>query len=171
MTKEKKVQQIAELTEILSGSNVVYVADLEGMDAATTSDFRRQAFKNNIKIRVVKNTLLQKAMESIDGKNYSEMFPTLKGNTAILVGDTGNGPAKMIREIRRKSDKPIIKSAFIDDSVYVGDNYEELSNIKSKEELVGEIIGLLQSPIKNLIGALQSGQNTITGVLKTLENK
>lgn len=171
MTKDKKVQQIAELKDLLSGSNVLYVADLEGMNASATSDFRRQAFKNNVQVRIVKNTLLRKAMESIEGRDYSEMFPTLKGNTAILISEGGSTPAKMIKEIRKKAEKPVIKSAWIEESVYVGDLVDELSSIKSKEELLGEVIGLLQSPIKNLLGALQSGGNTISGLLKTLENK
>lgn len=171
MTKDKKVQQIAELKDLLSASNVVYVADLEGMNASSTSDFRRQAFKNKVQVRVVKNTLLRKAMESIEGRDYSEMFDTLKGNTAILISETGNAPAKMIKDIRKKSEKPVIKSAWIEESVYVGDLVDELSSIKSKEELLGEVVTLLQSPIKNLLGALQSGGNTLTGLLKTLENK
>lgn len=171
MTKEEKVAVIREITELLQSTNVVYVADIEGLNAGASSDFRRQAFKNNIKVKMVKNTLLRKAMESIEDRDYSEMFDTFKGNTVIMLSETGNAPAKMVKELRKKSEKPVIKSAWVDSAVYIGDQVDELAAIKSKQELLGELIGLLQSPIKNVMSQLQSGANTITSVLKTLENK
>jgi large subunit ribosomal protein L10 len=135
----------------------VYVANLEGLNAAQTSDFRRQAFKNNIKLKVVKNTLLQKAMEQIEGVDYSEMFPTFKGNTAVMIAETANAPAKLIQGFRKKEAFPALKSAYLQETFYVGDNnLDTLANIKSREEMIGEIIGLLQSPIQRLISALEN---------------
>ncbi len=161
MTKEQKVVAIQELKDLLQDAKVVYVADLEGLNASKTSDFRRQAFKNNIKLKVVKNTLLQKAMEQIEGVDYSEMFETFKGNSAILIADTANAPAKLIKDFRKKDEKPALKSAFVQETFYVGDNnLEALANIKSREEMIGEIIGLLQSPIQRVVSALQNRPET-----------
>lgn len=171
MTKEDKGLLIQEIQEMLQNSNVLYVADIEGLNASASSDFRRQAFKNNVKVKVVKNTLLQKAMENVEDKDYSELYDSLKGNTVIMISDKGNAPAKMIKDIRKKSEKPVIKGAWIEEAVFIGDKVDELASIKSKEELLGDVIGLLQSPIKNLLGQLQSGQNTIGGLLKAIENK
>ena len=157
MTKEDKVLVIQEIKEMLQDAKVVYVANLEGMNAASTSDFRRQAFKQNITLKVVKNTLLQKAMEQIDGVDYSEMFPTFKGNTALMIADTANAPAKLIQNFRKKAEFPALKSAFLQETFYIGDeNLGALVNIKSREEMIGEIIGLLQSPIQRLISALEN---------------
>ncbi|SEG28093.1 LSU ribosomal protein L10P [Halpernia humi] len=157
MTKEQKVTAIQEIKDLLQDAKVVYVASLEGLNAAATSDFRRQAFKQNIKLKVVKNTLLQKAMEQLDGTDYSEMYETFKGNTAIMVGEIANGPAKLIKNFRKKAAYPALKSAFLGDTFYVGDeNLETLANLKSKEEMIGEIIGLLQSPLRNVLSALQN---------------
>lgn len=157
MTKENKVTAIQEIKDLLKDAKNVYVVNLNTLNAATTSDFRRQAFKNNITLKVVKNTLLQKAMEQTEGVDYSEMFETFKGNSALLISDIANGPAKLIKTIRKKGDYPALKSAILDGTVYVGDeNLETLANIKSKEEMLGEIIGLLQSPIRNVIAALQN---------------
>lgn len=162
MTKEQKVVAIQELKDLLQDAKVVYVADLEGLNASKTSDFRRQAFKNNIKLKVVKNTLLQKAMEQIEGVDYSEMFETFKGNSAILIADTANAPAKLIKDFRKKDEKPALKSAFVQETFYVGDNnLEALANIKSREEMIGEIIGLLQSPIQRVVSALQNKPETV----------
>ena len=157
MTKEEKVLVIQEIKDMLQDAKVVYVANLEGLNAAQTSDFRRQAFKNNIKLKVVKNTLLQKAMEQIEGVDYSEMFPTFKGNTAVMIAETANAPAKLIQGFRKKEAFPALKSAYLQETFYVGDNnLDTLANIKSREEMIGEIIGLLQSPIQRLISALQN---------------
>ena len=157
MTKEEKVLVIQEIKDMLQDAKVVYVANLEGLNAAQTSDFRRQAFKNNIKLKVVKNTLLQKAMEQIEGVDYSEMFPSFKGNTAVMIAETANAPAKLIQGFRKKDAVPALKSAYLQETFYVGDeNLDALANIKSREEMIGEIIGLLQSPIQRLISALEN---------------
>lgn len=162
MTKEEKVLVIQEIKDLLQDAKTVYVADLEGLNAAKSSDFRRQAFKNNIKVKVVKNTLLQKAMEQIDGVDFSEMYGSFKGNSALMIAETANAPAKLIKDFRKKDEKPALKSAFVQETFYVGDNnLETLANIKSKEEMLGEIIGLLQSPIQRLVSALQNKPETV----------
>lgn len=162
MTKEDKVLVIQELKDLLQDAKVVYVASLEGMNAAATSDFRRQAFKQNISLKVVKNTLLQKAMEQIEGVDYSEMFQTFKGNSALMISDTANAPAKLIQSFRKKAEIPALKSAYLQETFYVGDeNLATLVNIKSREEMIGEIIGLLQSPIRNVLSALQNKPETV----------
>lgn len=156
MTKEDKVLVIQEIRDLLQDAKVVYVADLEGLNAAKSSDFRRQAFKSNIKVKVVKNTLLQKAMEQMD-VDFSEMFVSFKGNSALMISETANAPAKLIKDFRKKEEKPALKSAYLQETIYVGDeNLETLANIKSKDEMLGEIIGLLQSPIQRLVSALQN---------------
>lgn len=160
MTKEQKVTAIQDIKDLLQDAKIVYVASLEGMNASSTSDFRRQAKKSNVTLKVVKNTLLQKAMEQTEGTDYSEMFETFKGNTAILISDTANAPAKLIKTFRKKAEYPALKSAFLTDTFYIGDeNLDTLANLKSKEEMIGEIIGLLQSPIRNVIAALQNKAN------------
>ncbi|UWX60404.1 50S ribosomal protein L10 [Chryseobacterium oranimense] len=162
MTKDQKVVAIQEIKDLLQDAKVVYVADLEGLNAAKSSDFRRQAFKQNIKVKVVKNTLLQKAMEQIDGVDFSEMFDTFKGNSALMVAETANAPAKLIKDFRKKDEKPALKSAFVQETFYVGDNnLDALVSIKSREEMIGEIIGLLQSPIQRVVSALQNKSETV----------
>ena len=157
MTKDQKVVAIQEIKDLLQDAKVVYVADLEGLNAGKSSDFRRQAFKQNIKVKVVKNTLLQKAMEQIEGVDYSEMFQSFKGNSAIMIAETANAPAKLIKDFRKKEEKPALKSAFVQETFYVGDNnLDTLVNIKSREEMIGEIIGLLQSPIQRVVSDLQN---------------
>lgn len=162
MTKEEKVVVIQEIKDLLTDAKNVYVADLEGLNASQTSDFRRQAFKSNIKVKVVKNTLLQKAMEQVDGTDFSEMFESFKGNSALMISEVANAPAKLIKNFRKSAEKPALKSAYLQETFYVGDNnLEALSNIKSREEMIGEIIGLLQSPIRNLLSALQNKPETV----------
>ncbi|MEG2763697.1 50S ribosomal protein L10 [Chryseobacterium sp.] len=162
MTKDQKVVAIQEIKDLLQDAKVVYVADLDGLNAAKSSDFRRQAFKQNIKVKVVKNTLLQKAMEQIDGIDFSEMFETFKGNSALMIADTANAPAKLIKDFRKKEEKPALKSAFVQETFYVGDNnLDALVSIKSREEMIGEIIGLLQSPIQRVVSALQNKSETV----------
>ena len=157
MTKEDKVLVIQELKDLLQDAKVVYVASLEGMNAAATSDFRRQAFKNNITLKVVKNTLLQKALEQMEGVDYSEMFQSFKGNTALMISETANAPAKLIQNFRKKAEIPALKSAYLQETFYVGDeNLTTLVNIKSREEMIGESITLLQSPLRNVRSALQN---------------
>lgn len=172
MTKQEKAIVIDELKQILTDNNIVYITDTEGLNADNASLLRRTCFKENITIKVVKNTLLQKAMEQVEGKDYQEVFPALKGNTTILLSEVGNAPAKMIKDFRKKSDKPILKAAWIDSAVFLGDeSLDALTKLKSRDELIGEVIGLLQSPAKNVISALKSGGSTIAGIVKTLSEK
>jgi large subunit ribosomal protein L10 len=132
---------------------------------------RRACFKAGIELTVVKNTLLAKAMEASD-KNFGDLTDVLKGNTAMMFSEVGNAPAKVIKDFRKKSDRPILKGAYIEEAIYLGDDQvEALVNIKSKEELIGEIITLLQSPAKNVVSALQSGGGTLAGIIKTLSEK
>ncbi len=171
MTREEKSQVIAELTERLGNSNVVYIADISGLDAEATSNLRRTCFKAGIELAVVKNTLLEKAMEASDN-DYGDLPSTLKGNTSILIAENGNAPAKIIKEFRKKSDKPVLKGAFIHQAVFIGDNQlDALIALKSKDEVIGEIIGLLQSPAKNVVSALKSGGGKIAGIVKTLSER
>ncbi len=171
MTREEKSQVIQDLTAKLADTNTIYLADISGLDALATSNLRRACFKANVKLAVVKNTLLSKAMEASD-KDFGELPSVLKGNTSIMIAEAGNAPAKVIKEFRKKSDKPLLKGAFVEEAIYVGDDQlEALVNIKSKEELIGDIITLLQSPAKNVVSALQSGGNKLSGILSTLSEK
>jgi len=173
MTREEKSQVIEALTTKLTEGTIIYLADISGLNALDTSNLRRACFKANIKLSVVKNTLLEKAMEKSD-KEFGELSTSLKGNTSLMFSEKGNAPAKLIKEFRKKakSDKPLLKGAYIEEAIFVGeDQLDTLINIKSKEELIGEIISLLQSPAKNVISALQSGGSKISGILKTLSEK
>ncbi len=173
MTREEKLQVIEDLTTVLADNNIIYLADISGLNASNTSDLRRACFKKNVKLSVVKNTLLAKAMEKSD-KDFGELPETLKGNTSLMISETGNAPARVIKEFRKKakSEKPVLKGAFIEEAIYVGDDLlESLVDIKSKEELIGDLIMLLQSPAKNVISALQSGGGKLAGILKTLSEK
>lgn len=171
MTREEKLNVIQDLTAQLGSNSIIYLADISGMNASATSDLRRACFKANIKLAVVKNTLLAKAMDASD-KDFGELSEVLVGNTSIMYSDTGNAPAKLIKNFRKKTTKPLLKGAYIEEAVYVGDeNLEALINIKSKEEMIGEIIGLLQSPAKNVISGLKSGGGKLAGILKTLSEK
>ena len=171
MTREEKSKVIQDLTAQLADTNTVYLADISGLDAISTSNLRRACFKANVKLAVVKNTLLAKAMEASE-KDFGELPETLKGNTSMLLAEASNAPAKVIKEFRKKSDMPLLKGAYVEEAVYVGDNQlDALVNIKSREELIGDIIGLLQSPAKNVVSALQSGGGKLTGILKTLSEK
>ncbi len=171
MTREEKSRVIEDLTAQLASSNVVYLADISGLDAETTSNLRRACFKAGIQLNVVKNTLLEKALEASEFE-YGDLPSVLKGNTSIMIAESGNAPAKLIKEFRKKSDKPILKGAFIHQAVFIGDNQlDALIALKSKEEVIGEIIGLLQSPAKNVVSALKSGGSTIAGLVKTLSER
>ncbi len=171
MTREEKATVIQDLTEQLASSPVIYLADISGLNASTTSDLRRACFKANIKLAVVKNTLLAKAMEASD-KDFGELPEVLKGNTSLMLSDPGNAPAKLIKTFRKKSDKPLLKGAFIEEAVYVGDDkLDALMSIKSREEMIGDIVALLQSPAKNVISGLKSGGGKLAGILKTLSEK
>jgi len=171
MTREEKSQAIDVLVENLSKYNCFYITDISSLTVEKTNQLRRMCFKQNIQLNVAKNTLIQKALEKMEG-DYSPIFDALKGSTAIMYSDTGNVPAKLIKEFRKTSDRPILKGAWIDSSVYIGDeNVDVLVALKSKNELVADIIMLLQSPAKNVISALQSGGQKLSGILKTLEEK
>ncbi len=171
MTREEKAIVIEDLTAQLAENANIYLADISGLDAVATANLRRACFKANIKLAVVKNTLLAKAMEASD-KEFGELPGVLKGNTSMMLSETGNAPAKLIKDFRKKSQKPLLKGAFISEAVYIGDeNLEALVNIKSKEEVIGDIIGLLQSPTKNVISGLKSGGGKLAGILKTLSEK
>lgn len=171
MTREEKAQVVENLTAVLEGTSTVYIADISGLDAGTTADLRRACFKANVKMSVVKNTLLEKAMEASD-KDFGELTTILKGNSSMMISDTGNAPAKLIKDFRKKADRPILKGAFIEEAIYIGDeNLEALVSIKSKEELIADVIALLQSPAKNVVSGLKSGGSKLSGILKTLSEK
>ncbi|CAI8249842.1 MAG: 50S ribosomal protein L10 [Polaribacter sp. SA4-10] len=171
MTREEKSQIIQDLTAKLADTSTIYLADISGLDATTTSNLRRACFKAGVQLSVVKNTLLAKAMEASD-KDFGDLPSVLKGNTSMLVAEAANAPAKLIKEFRKKTDKPFLKGAYAEESVYIGDDQlDALVNIKSREELIGDIITLLQSPAKNVISALQSGGNKLSGILTTLSEK
>lgn len=171
MTREEKNQAIEDLTGVLNGTSTIYVADIAGLNATQTSQLRRMCFQKGVQLSVVKNTLLRKAMEKSE-KEFEGLYETLVGNTSILLSDTGNVPAKLIKDIRKKQEKPLLKGAYIEEAIYVGDDQlDALTAIKSKEELIGDIITLLQSPAKNVISALQSSGNTVSGLLKALEER
>ncbi len=170
-TREQKAQLIEELTQQLSEYNVIYLVDILGLNAQTTSDLRRACHKDNVTLKVVKNTMLKQAMDKSD-KEFGELVDVLVGNSALMLSNTGNKPAEIIKNYRKKSQKPQLKGAWIEEGIYIGDEQlDNLVNIKSKEELLGEIIGLLQSPVKNVLSALQSGGGKIAGILKTLSEK
>ena len=171
MTREEKSKAISELTEKLGTSTNLYLTDISGLDAQATSNLRRACYKANISLSMAKNTFLDKAMQASD-KDFGDLSTILKGNTSIMFSEVGNAPAKVIKAFRKKSEKPVLKGAYIEENVYIGDDQlEALVNIKSREELIGEIITLLQSPAKNVISALQSGGGKLSGILQTLSNK
>jgi large subunit ribosomal protein L10 len=174
MTREEKAAIIEELSSKLQKNNYFYITDASGMSVAETNDFRRACFNKGIEYKVYKNTLIEKALESIEGDNdLSELKGTLKGFSGIMFAEEiGNAPAKVLKEVRKDADKPLLKGAYIDSDVFVGDDQiDALAKLKSKHELIGEVVGLLQSPVKNVLGALQSGGHTISGLLKALSEK
>ncbi len=171
MRREEKNAIIDSLAEKLKEYSHFYLTDTAQLNAADTSALRRKCFENNIKLIVVKNTLLKRALEMSEG-DFEELYPILKGTTSIMFTNTGNAPAKLIKEFRREHDKPVLKGAYVQESVFVGENMlEALISVKTREELIGDIILLLQSPARNVVSALQSGGNKIHGVLETLSKK
>ncbi len=171
MRKEEKNQLVDSITDLLNTYPNVYITDTSSLNVETINNFRRQCFKREIKLQVVKNTLLKRAMEQ-SGKNFEEIYPILNGPTSIMLSDISSDPAKLIRDFRKKAAKPAVKAAFIEESIYIGDNLlDALANIKTKNEMIGEVIGLLQSPAKNVVSALQSGKNKLAGIVKTLSEK
>ena len=171
MTREEKSVAINEILDVLKSNQNIYLTDISGLNALETSNLRRMCFKAGVKLSVVKNTLLEKAMESSE-KDFGELKETLKGNTSVMIAEVSNAPAKVIKNFRKKSERPILKGAMIEEDIYVGDEQlETLFTIKSKEELIGDIIMLLRSPAKNVISALSSSGGKLSGILQTLSNK
>ena len=165
MKREEKQVIIDNLTEQIKAHKHIYISDISELDAAATQELRRACFKAGIKLIQVKNTLLRVALDGLEA-DYNEIYSALTGS------ETGNAPAKLIKEFRKNHDKPVLKAAFVEECAYVGENQlDALVSIKSKEELLGDIVLLLQSPMQKLISALESGKNTIGGVLKTLEDR
>lgn len=172
MTRQEKDALITDLADRLSKSEVVYLTDISTLNAENSSKLRRLCFQRDVKLQVVKNTLLRQAMARVADRDYGNLADVLVGNTGIMISETGNVPAKLIKEFRKKMTKPALKGAYIQESVYIGDNsLEALINLKSKEELLGDIILLLQSPAKNVISGLKSGGGKLAGILKTLEER
>jgi large subunit ribosomal protein L10 len=172
MNKQEKTQIIEDLATMLSNSKHFYLADTSELPSSKTSALRRACFNKQIKLIVVKNTLLRKALERTNDGEFSAMYVALKGSTSVMLSDTANEPAKLIKEFRKTNAKPVLKAAYVEESVYVGDDQlDALAAIKSKNELIGDVIGLLQSPARNVISALQSGGSTIAGVVKTLSER
>ena len=172
MTKEEKQAAIEVLKGELESTPAFYLTDSSTMTVAQINDFRRICFKEGIRFQVAKNTLIQKALESIDGERYAEVIELLHGPTSIMISDNIKLPATVLKAFRKGKERPKLKGAFIDTATYKGDDQlDVLAKLKSKEELVGEIIGLLQSPAKNVISALQSGGQKIAGIVKTLQER
>ena len=168
MNKEEKVKVVEELKGQLNDYKSIYLTDIAGLDAMQTSKLRRECFNSNVKLSVVKNTFLERAMSESE-TDFGELKDLLKGNTTIMLSESGNSPAKVNKKFRKDGEKPILKGAFVDEAIYIGDDQiEALFNLKSKEEVIGEIITLLQSPAKNVISALKSSSGKIAGLVKTL---
>jgi large subunit ribosomal protein L10 len=171
MTREEKDQMIDSLAETLKSSNTVYLTDISNLNSSSSTKLRSLCFKRNVMLQVVKNTLLKKAMEKSE-KNFEGLFGILHGPTSLMISDSGNAPAKLIKEFRKSSDKPILKGAYVQEMVFVGDDQLDLlMALKSKNELIAEILAILQSPVKNVISGLQSGGHKLSGILKTLSEK
>jgi len=171
MKRDGKQAVISELKELFTANQNFYIADTSGLTVAEVSKLRRMCFKQGVKLKVAKNTLIKKALESMDG-DYSGVYGSLKGTSGLMLCETANVPAKILKDFRKTSERPTLKAAFVESAVFVGDNQiDTLANLKSKAELIGEIIGLLQSPAQNVIGALQSSGNKLGGILKTLSER
>ena len=171
MKREEKSKAITEITDVLSNNGIIYLTDISGLNSIETSNLRRLCFNSGVKLEVMKNTLLEQAMTASD-KDFGDLLETLKGNTSVMLSDVGNAPAKVIKDFRRKSDRPILKGAIIENDIYLGDEQLELlSSIKSKEEIIGEIVLLLQSPARNIISALKSSSSKLSGIIQTLSNR
>ena len=171
MNKEEKVIAVEELKGQLADYKSIYLTDIAGLNAVQTSKLRRECFNSNVKLSVVKNKFLERAMSESEN-DFGELKELLKGNTTIMLSTIGNSPAKVIKKFRKDGDKPILKGAFVDEAIYIGDEHiDALFNLKSKEEVIGEIITLLQSPTKNVISALKSSSGKIAGLVKTLSEK
>jgi len=171
MNKEEKHDLVLALSEQMKEYGNFYITDTSDLTVAKINNIRRQCFDSDITMKVAKNSLIKKAMEAAGG-DYTAMFDVLKGSSSIFFSKSATAPAKLIKKLRKQGDKPVLKAAFIDSAIFVGDNQlDTLIKLKSKEQLIGEIIGLLQSPAKNVISALQSGGNTLAGLVKTLQER
>ncbi|MEP7263584.1 MAG: 50S ribosomal protein L10 [Bacteroidota bacterium] len=171
MNRDEKEKMIASLVDTLSTYSSFYIADISSLNSEKTSKLRRMCYNKNVQIKVAKNSLIEKALGRMEG-DFEQMLPTLKGSSVIMLAEIPNAAAKVIKEFRKTSDRPILKSAYIDSAIFVGDNQlDSLATLKSREELVGDIIGLLQSPAKNVISALKSSGGKLAGILKTLEER
>lgn len=171
MTREEKNQLIDSLASKLANSNIVYIADISDLDSENTTRLRSMCFKRDIQLQVVKNTLLKKAMEKSE-KNFEELYGILSGPTSVMFSEVGNIPARLIKEFRKTSERPILKGAYVEEMVFIGDDQlEMLASLKSKNELIGDVIALLQSPVRNVVLALQSGGQTLSGIVKTLSER
>jgi len=171
MNKEEKHELVLALTEQMKEYGNFYITDTSNLTVAKINTIRRKCFESDITMQVAKNSLIKKAMEATGG-DFTQMYDVLKGSSSILFSKSGTAPAKLIKQLRKQGEKPILKAAYIDTAIFIGDNQlDTLMNLKSKEQLLGEIIGLLQSPAKNVISALQSGGNILAGVVKTLQER
>ncbi len=171
MNKEEKHDLVLALSEQMKEYGNFYITDTSDLTVAKINDIRRKCFDSDIKMQVAKNSLIKKAMEAAGG-DYTEIYDVLKGSSSILFSKSATAPAKLIKQLRKGGDKPILKAAYIDSAIFIGDNQiDALTKLKSKEQLIGEIVGLLQSPAKNVISALQSGGNTLAGLVKTLQER
>jgi large subunit ribosomal protein L10 len=172
MTREEKAQYIETLAAELKDANIFYLADTASLTVDVVNTLRRRCFQSNIRMRVVKNTLLEKAMDRVEGRDFGNLRDILSGPTSIMFSESGNAPARLIKDFRKKYEKPILKGAYVDEAVFIGDNQlDTLESLKSREELIGDIIGLLQSPAKNVVSGLKNAGGTIAGLLKTLEER
>lgn len=171
MKKEDKSLVIEQIGKTIKEYSCFYLTDINSLNAKDTSALRRDCFNGDIKLMVVKNTLLKKALEELDG-DYEPLYATLKGNTAIMLSNTGNAPAKVIKKFAKDKQVPALKAAYVEESFYIGpDQLDALVNLKSKNELIADVIALLESPMKNVVSALQNGGNTLHGVLQTLAER
>ena len=171
MKKEDKNKLIDEMVEKLKEANIFYLTDVSELDVETTGTLRRLLFKRNIQMQMIKNTLLKKAMEQ-SGKDFEPFYSILTGPTSIMFSEIPNDPAILIKEFRKKSPKPVLKGAWVEETAYLGDDQlSTLASIKSKNELIADLIALLQSPAKNVISALQSGGSNLSGIVKTLSER
>lgn len=171
MKREEKQVIIDHLTEQIKAYKHLYISDISELNAAATQELRKECFKAGIKLIQVKNTLLRVALDGLEA-NYEELYTVLAGSSAVMLSETGNAPAKLIKEFRKSHDKPVFKAAYVQECAYVGESQlDALVSIKSREEMIGDIVLMLQSPMQKVISALESGKNTIGGVLKTLEDR
>lgn len=172
MKREDKNTLIDSIKSTIESYNHFYLADISGLNAKQTFELRKKCFEKEIKLVLVKNTFLQKAFERMGTDKYAELYPVLKDNTAIMFCNIANVPGKLIKELNKKNDKPMLKAAFAEESIYVGaEQLDMLAAIKSKEELIGDVIMLLQSPMKTVLGQLESGKHLLAGLTKTLSER